>query len=191
MAITDSRKELPTHDPTTDRNARALGKSGSRRNGEVCLHAAIGEWSIGYEAVLGRRRVIVQKASLFPGLASISRTCERGTVGVRVGAHLFQPVRGAFWLEGRAMRATGNGWSEPAVIHEDAWQIHGCPVNGPAIAADGRRVAVAWFTAAEARAHVKAALSTDGGATFGGRRRNSRWSATSLPATGLPMDSSS
>ncbi|MEE8524382.1 MAG: sialidase family protein [Thermoanaerobaculia bacterium] len=64
------------------------------------------------------------------------------------------------------VRATGEGWSEPVVIHADGWQIHGCPVNGPAVAADGNRVAVAWFTAAP-RARVAVVFSDDAGASFG------------------------
>lgn len=58
-------------------------------------------------------------------------------------------------------------WSQPQTLHADGWQIHGCPVNGPSVAADGMRVAVAWFTGAGDRPLVKAALSTDGGTTFG------------------------
>lgn len=65
------------------------------------------------------------------------------------------------------VRATGDGWSEPAMIHDDGWQIHGCPVNGPAIAAEENNVAVAWFTAAGAQASVKVAFSNDAGAGFG------------------------
>jgi hypothetical protein len=48
----------------------------------------------------------------------------------------------------------------------DGWQIEGCPVNGPAIAAAGERVAVAWFTAAGGAPRVRFASSTDGGASF-------------------------
>lgn len=64
------------------------------------------------------------------------------------------------------VRATGEGWSEPAVIHDDGWQIHGCPVNGPAIATEGARVAVAWFSAGAPHARVAVAFSDDGGANF-------------------------
>jgi len=39
-------------------------------------------------------------------------------------------------------------WSAPAAVHADGWRIEGCPVNGPSVAASGRRVAVAWFTLA-------------------------------------------
>lgn len=61
--------------------------------------------------------------------------------------------------------STGN-WTAPETLHEDGWQITGCPVNGPAIAADGETVAVAWFTAADDQSAVKLAISQDGGASF-------------------------
>lgn len=57
-------------------------------------------------------------------------------------------------------------WQEPVPVGEDGWVIAGCPVNGPAVAAAGERVAVAWFTAAEGRPRVRFAWSRDGGATF-------------------------
>lgn len=59
------------------------------------------------------------------------------------------------------------GWTPPVPVHIDGWRIPGCPVNGPAIAAAGSRVAVAWFTAAEQKPRVQLAFSTDGGAHFG------------------------
>lgn len=58
-------------------------------------------------------------------------------------------------------------WTAGAPVHEDGWEIAGCPVNGPAVAASGSDVAVAWFTAAGNVPHVKVAFSNDGGATFG------------------------
>ena len=64
------------------------------------------------------------------------------------------------------VRKTADGWSKPAMIHDDGWQIHGCPVNGPAIAADGYRVAVAWFSASGSQPQVAVAFSGDGGASF-------------------------
>lgn len=65
------------------------------------------------------------------------------------------------------VRALGEGWSEPTAVHGDGWQIHGCPVNGPAIAAEGRKVAVAWFTGGEPGARVSVAFSDDAGVSFG------------------------
>ena len=58
-------------------------------------------------------------------------------------------------------------WGAPHAVHADNWEINGCPVNGPSIAAEGRRVAVAWFTGAKGAPRVKAAFSNDAGATFG------------------------
>jgi len=57
-------------------------------------------------------------------------------------------------------------WSRPAAVHHDDWQIAGCPVNGPAVAARGRHVAVVWFSAKNEAPEVKLALSRDSGATF-------------------------
>ena len=65
------------------------------------------------------------------------------------------------------VRRTPRGWSQPVRVHADNWKIPGCPVNGPAIAASGRHVAVAWFTAAPPKPRVYVAFSEDGGATFG------------------------
>lgn len=63
-------------------------------------------------------------------------------------------------------RFSEGAWSEPVRVHADGWKIDGCPVNGPAIAADGERVAVAWFTAPEGKGEVRVAFSEDGGRTF-------------------------
>lgn len=65
------------------------------------------------------------------------------------------------------VRGDASGWGAPHALSDDGWRIPGCPVNGPALAADDRRVAVAWFTAAGGAAKVRAALSTDGGRSFG------------------------
>lgn len=58
-------------------------------------------------------------------------------------------------------------WSEPRGLPADGWEIQGCPVNGPAIAASGGRVAVAWFTAAKDAPRVRLAFSNDAGASIG------------------------
>ena len=57
-------------------------------------------------------------------------------------------------------------WLPGAPIAADDWRINGCPVNGPAIAAAGNDVVVAWFTAPDNKARVRIARSTDGGASF-------------------------
>jgi hypothetical protein len=65
------------------------------------------------------------------------------------------------------VRFDGERWSSPTRVYADDWQIPGCPVNGPALASDGRRlVALAWFTAPRGQARVSVAFSADAGTTF-------------------------
>jgi hypothetical protein len=64
------------------------------------------------------------------------------------------------------VRLVDGKWSEPRAVHADGWQLDGCPVNGPAVAAEGRRVAVAWYTLAGGAPHVRLAFSDDAGKTF-------------------------
>jgi len=65
------------------------------------------------------------------------------------------------------VRYLNGTWTAPQIVHADGWKIDGCPVNGPAIAADGRTVVIAWFTGIGDRPHVRLAVSSDAGATFG------------------------
>ena len=64
-------------------------------------------------------------------------------------------------------RLVAGKWSEPAPVHRDNWQIAACPVNGPALSANGRNVALAWFTAKGDQGHTYVAFSSDSGRTFG------------------------
>lgn len=64
-------------------------------------------------------------------------------------------------------RLVDGAWTEGAAVHDDGWEIAGCPVNGPAVVARGSEVAVAWFTAPDDVPRVKVAFSHDAGATFG------------------------
>ena len=64
-------------------------------------------------------------------------------------------------------RLTGSAWSAPTLVHQDGWQINGCPLNGPSVSARGRDVAVAWFTAQNNQGQAFVAFSRDAGRTFG------------------------
>ena len=64
-------------------------------------------------------------------------------------------------------RFDGEQWSAPYLLHDDGWQINGCPVNGPALAARGDRVVAAWFTAPNGQPRVQVAFSNDSGRHFG------------------------
>jgi len=63
-------------------------------------------------------------------------------------------------------RHDGEGWTDPFVLGDDNWKIAGCPVNGPAVAASGNEVVVAWFTASRRNPRILMARSSDGGRTF-------------------------
>lgn len=66
-----------------------------------------------------------------------------------------------------AVRQVNGRWTSPVKVASDGWVYRACPVNGPSVAADGRQVAVAWFTSADGKPRVKLARSGDAGATFG------------------------
>lgn len=65
-----------------------------------------------------------------------------------------------------ATRFDGNAWRAPQAVNEDGWVMPACPVNGPDVAADGERVVVAWYTAADGAPEVRIAASGDAGDRF-------------------------
>ncbi|MFN0123573.1 MAG: sialidase family protein, partial [Blastocatellia bacterium] len=65
------------------------------------------------------------------------------------------------------VRQKDGKWSAPRLVFADNWRLNGCPVNGPSIAAHGRRVAVAWFTGANNAPRVKLSFSDNAGESFG------------------------
>lgn len=65
------------------------------------------------------------------------------------------------------VRLKNGKWTEPRTVHNDNWKLNGCPVNGPSVAAAGKRIAVAWFTAGNDKPQVNLAFSTDSGESFG------------------------
>lgn len=66
-----------------------------------------------------------------------------------------------------ASRRGPDGWTEPAPVHRDGWEIAACPVNGPSVDARGERAVAAWFTAARDTSRVRVAFSSDAGTSFG------------------------
>ncbi len=55
------------------------------------------------------------------------------------------------------------GTAEATPVHADAWTMHGCPVNGPALAARSDRFLTAWPTMADGAMEVRLALRTETG----------------------------
>jgi len=58
-------------------------------------------------------------------------------------------------------------WTVGKAVHDDGWQIQACPINGPSVSANGRNVAVGWFTAKNDAGQSWVAFSNDAGRTFG------------------------
>lgn len=63
-------------------------------------------------------------------------------------------------------RWQNGAWSAPRPVHADHWVQPGCPVNGPALAARGDTVALAWYTEADGGPRLRLALSRDAGTQF-------------------------
>ncbi len=59
------------------------------------------------------------------------------------------------------------GFTVPISIRDDGWRTPGCPVNGPALASDGRRVALVWYTHGhDEKPRVLVSFSEDRGRSF-------------------------
>lgn len=58
-------------------------------------------------------------------------------------------------------------WTAPSAVFNDGWKIAACPVNGPALSARGRDVALAWFTVKQDQGQAYLAFSKDAGRAYG------------------------
>ena len=68
-------------------------------------------------------------------------------------------------------RLDGGKWTPTTIVSPDKFAIDFCPVNGPAISARGRDVAVAWFTVKNDVGQAYAAFSSDAGRTWSAAQR--------------------
>ncbi|MCH8568747.1 MAG: exo-alpha-sialidase [Balneolales bacterium] len=57
-------------------------------------------------------------------------------------------------------------WSNPTPVHEDGWQIGGCPVNGARALALGQNLLISWFTMDSGNPVVRAAYGNPKGDGF-------------------------
>jgi hypothetical protein len=64
-------------------------------------------------------------------------------------------------------RLENGKWTPSISVHDDNWEIAACPVNGPALSASGKNVAIAWFTVKNDQGQAYAALSNDAGRSWG------------------------
>ena len=63
-------------------------------------------------------------------------------------------------------RMVNGRWMKSKPVAVDDWEIAGCPVNGPSVAANRDKTAVAWYTQAKGFGEVKFALSDNGTDVF-------------------------
>jgi len=63
-------------------------------------------------------------------------------------------------------RLQNGAWTQPVEVGNDRWQLAACPVNGPALSARGRDVAIAWFSGSNNQNRAMLAFSSDAGRTF-------------------------
>ncbi len=81
-------------------------------------------------------------------------------------------------------------WTAPRTVHNDGWMINACPTNGPALASNGSRIAMSWFTGAGGTPRVKVAFSSDAGDRFGAPTVIDEGRPVGWPATVLLEDGS-
>lgn len=137
----------------------------------VVAHAGMGSGDAGEEMTL-RFAAIAADGSLSEEAELDDRVCDccqTAAAFTSEGAVVVYRDRSAEEVRDISIIRYRDGrWTQPRTLHEDGWQISGCPVNGPAVAAEAGRVAVAWFTQAqEDRPRVQVIFSEDAGETFG------------------------
>lgn len=113
--------------------------------------------------------------------------CQTSAIATRNGVFVAYRDRSASEVRDISyVRYEEGKWTEPKTLYADGWQIPACPVNGPAVAAEGDMIVVAWYTAAlhdagitadpirqlesqRSGLHgtVQALFSPDGGKSFG------------------------
>ena len=124
----------------------------------------------GSQGAMTLRGAVLTPAGAIDGSEIDARVCDCCQTDAAVsGAALLVVYRNRSEDETRdiqAARLEHGVWTTPVTVHADGWRIDACPVNGPAVAARGDEVAVAWFTAPD-QPRVRLAFSVDGGRTFG------------------------
>lgn len=129
-------------------------------------------WLDGRQTVKGGAMTL--RAGLVGGLPSsvldarVCDCCGTASVGTADGPIIVYRDRSTTEVRDISIvRRVQGKWTEPVTVSSDGWSIPGCPVNGPAVAAVGKKVAVAWYTYAQSQPRVRVAFSADSGAHFG------------------------
>jgi hypothetical protein len=68
-------------------------------------------------------------------------------------------------------RHAAGRWQAPQLVAADNWLMPACPVNGPALSANGSSLWAAWYTGAGAQPALRVAYSSNNGVSFKHNRR--------------------
>lgn len=138
------------HTATTPSDAQAQAKHHGHGGGPMTLRAAR-----------------IERTGAIDGIELDGRVCDCcQTDAARVGRGMVVVYRDRSDDEVRDIRLVrheGGRWHDPRPLFDDGWRVPGCPVNGPAIAAHGRRVLAAAYTEADGLPAVRVRTSADGG----------------------------
>jgi hypothetical protein len=153
--------------PTPDGSLSAIWLDGREMaTGNPALNSDHGHGNMTLRYAMLRKNGVLEQEALLD--AKVCECCQTSAALTSQGAVVAYRDRSDQELRDISIVRWQNGqWSEPKPVFRDGWQINGCPVNGPAIAAAENQVAVAWFTGANNKSQVKLAFSDDAGATFG------------------------
>ncbi len=150
---TDTEHGFVSLVPAGDDRVRAVWLDGRRMAAasEPHAHGAAEHMTL-RSAVLGRDGALSDEHEL----DDLTCACCQ-TDAVRSGSDVVVVYRNRSDAEVRdihRVRWTGQRWTPPEPLHADGWTIAACPVNGPAIAAQERRVAAIWPSMASGEMHV-------------------------------------
>ena len=95
--------------------------------------------------------------------------CQTTAVTTRKGWTVFYRDRTEAEIRDISRVSKGRWWVNAAErLHDDGWEIAGCPVNGPQAHSEGKKVWVTWPTFAHDEGKIEVMTSADGARTFDG-----------------------
>ena len=152
----------PSGSPVVDADAdhRVAGDAGAAEHAGQATAGAMSLRAARFDGALRRSADVEIDASVCDCCQTSAAVTARGPLLV---------YRGRTEGEVRDILATrldGDAWTTPRPVHADGWLMTACPVNGPAVAAEGEAAVVAWYTAAGGEPEVRAASSADAGDSF-------------------------
>ena len=154
---------FPSLTPTRDGKLAAIWLDGRNMPSEEEGNMALISTTIGPTGALGPEATID---------ARVCECCKTALAATPDGLVAVYRDRSDKEIRDIAISRFANGrWSTPENLSKDGWEIDGCPINGPAVASNGKNVAAAWFTAPGEKPAVYLMTSVDGGKTFGKKIR--------------------